>query len=125
MGFLDRSKDTTTAPSGDIAGTVSGHSALSPERGAGSAGTAVFSGIAFAVLFTLGLVLVNQIPRLDSPDSTYTAFYTTGSGGVLMGTLLAIGPNSRGRKGPTSTTSTTICSAQSRSSFRARHPGSA
>ena len=84
MGFLDRSKDTTTAPSGDIAGTVSGHSALSPERGAGSAGTAVFSGIAFAVLFTLGLVLVNQIPRLDSPDSTYTAFYTTGSGGVLV-----------------------------------------
>src|ERR1700758_4205123 len=84
MGFLDRSKDTTTAPAGDIAGTAPGHSALSPGRGAGSAGAAVFSGIAFAVLFTLGLVLVNQIPRLDSPDSTYTAFYTTGSGGVLV-----------------------------------------
>ena len=51
---------------------------------AGSARTTIFSGIAFAVLFTLGLVLVNQIPRLDSPDSTYTAFYTTGSGGVLV-----------------------------------------
>ena len=35
-------------------------------------------------MFTLGLVLVNKIPRLDSPDSTYTAFYTTGSGGVLV-----------------------------------------
>jgi hypothetical protein len=57
-----------------------------PGRGptVGIARTTVFAGIAFAVLFTLGLVLVNQIPRLDSPDSTYTAFYTTGSGRVLV-----------------------------------------
>jgi hypothetical protein len=56
-----------------------------PSRGpeVGIARTTVFSGIAFAVLFTAGLVLVRQIPRLDSPDSTYTAFCTTGSGGVL------------------------------------------
>jgi len=51
---------------------------------AGSAWTAAFSGIAFAVLFTLGLILVNRIPRLNSPDSTYMAFYATGSGGVLV-----------------------------------------
>ena len=49
-----------------------------------NARAAVFSGVAFAVLFTLGLVLVNQIPRPDSPDSTYTAFYANGSGGVLV-----------------------------------------
>ena len=63
---------------------VPGHSG--PGRGpdVGTARTTVFSGIAFAVLFTLGLVLVNQIPRLDSPDSTYTAFYANGSGGVLV-----------------------------------------
>lgn len=46
--------------------------------------TTIISGIAFAVLFTAGLVLVDQIPRLDSPDSTYMAFYTTGSGRVLV-----------------------------------------
>ncbi len=49
-----------------------------------AARTAVFSGVAFAVLFTVGLVLINRIPRLGSPDSTYTAFYTTGSGTVLV-----------------------------------------
>lgn len=49
-----------------------------------NAQVAAVTGVAFAVLFTLGLVLVNQIPRLDSPDSAYTAFYTTGSGGVLV-----------------------------------------
>jgi hypothetical protein len=42
------------------------------------------SGIAFAVLFTAALILVSQIPRLDSPDSTYTAFYSAGSGEVLV-----------------------------------------
>ena len=51
---------------------------------AGSARTAVFSGIAFAALFTAGLVLVDQIPQLGSPDSTYTAFYAHGSGRVLV-----------------------------------------
>jgi cytochrome P450/NADPH-cytochrome P450 reductase len=54
------------------------------EAAAGNARKAAFSGIAFAVLFTLALVLVNQIPRLDSPDSTYAAFYSAGSGGVLV-----------------------------------------
>ena len=85
MKFLDRSKDTATAPAGGIADTVApGRSGRGPGPGAGGAGTAVFSGVAFAVLFTLGLVLVNKIPRVGSPDSTYTAFYSAGSGGVLV-----------------------------------------
>jgi hypothetical protein len=85
MGFLDRSKNTTTAAAGGIAGTIMPErSGRSPRPGAGGAGKAVFSGVAFSVLFTLGLVLINQIPRLGSPDSTYTAFYATGSGGVLV-----------------------------------------
>lgn len=75
---------TATSADGVPATSVPGSS--HPGRGPAAriARTTVFSGIAFAVLFTLGLVLVNQIPRLDSPDSTYTAFYTTGSGGVLV-----------------------------------------
>jgi hypothetical protein len=85
MDFSDRSRDPATGPAGGIAGTIvperSGHS---PRLGAGGAGTAVCSGIAFSILFTLGLVLINQIPRLGSPDSTYTTFYTSGSGGVLV-----------------------------------------
>lgn len=83
MGLLKRGKGGTTAPAGGMPATVV---SSGPGRGqaAGAARMAVLSGIAFAVLFTLGLVLVNQIPRLDSPDSTYTAFYTTGSGGVLV-----------------------------------------
>ncbi|HET9080523.1 MAG TPA: hypothetical protein VFO01_08405 [Trebonia sp.] len=86
MEFLNKDKDTGTLPAGGgIAGTIAPRRpGRSPRPAAGSAGAAVFSGVAFAVLFTLGLVLVNQVPRLGSPDSTYTAFYTTGSGGVLV-----------------------------------------
>jgi len=51
---------------------------------AGSARKAAIAGIAFAALFTAALALVSQIPRLASPDSTYTAFYSAGSGGVLV-----------------------------------------
>jgi hypothetical protein len=38
------------------------------------------------------LALINQIPRLGSPDSTYAAFYATGSGGVLVTVGLYIVP---------------------------------
>jgi hypothetical protein len=48
------------------------------------AAKAGLAGIVFAALFTAALVLVDQIPRLASPDSTYTAFYSAGSGGVLV-----------------------------------------
>ena len=37
----------------------------------------MFLGIAFAALSTAGLVLINQIPRLDSPDSMFTITTTT------------------------------------------------
>jgi hypothetical protein len=85
MGLLKRGKRGTTAPAdGTATGVVPGHSGLGPVQAAGAARMAVFSGIAFAVLFTLGLVLVNQIPRLGSPDNRYAAFYTNGSGGVMV-----------------------------------------
>jgi hypothetical protein len=85
MRLLKRGRGGTTASADGMPTTIApGRSRPSGGATAGSARTAAFSGIAFAVLFTLGLVLVNQIPRLDSPDSTYTAFYTTGSGGVLV-----------------------------------------
>jgi cytochrome P450 / NADPH-cytochrome P450 reductase len=74
-----------TPPAADPADTaVPGYSGPDQRQAVKNARTAVFSGIAFAVLFTLALVLIDRIPRLDSPDSTYTAFYTTGSGGVLV-----------------------------------------
>lgn len=81
MGILNRGRAGTTAPAVAIAPERSGPGGGSAAK---DARAAVFSGLAFAVLFTLGLVLVNQIPRLDSPDSTYTAFYANGSGGVLV-----------------------------------------
>jgi hypothetical protein len=85
MGLLKRGEGGTTPPAdGMPTAVVPGRSGLGPGQAAGAAKMAVFSGIAFAVLFTLGLVLVNQIPRLGSPDSTYTAFCTNGSGGVLV-----------------------------------------
>ena len=81
MRLLNSGRGGTSAPAAAI---VPGSSAAARGLAAKNARAAVFSGVAFAVLFTLGLVLVNQIPRLDSPDSTYTAFYTNGSGGVLV-----------------------------------------
>jgi hypothetical protein len=85
MRLLKRGGGGTTASADGVPTTIApGRSGPSGGATAGSAWTAAFSGIAFAVLFTLGLVLVNRIPRLNSPDSTYTAFYTTGSGGVLV-----------------------------------------
>jgi len=77
------SVDSAVAPGGSGSG---------PGPSARSARTAIFSGIVFAGLFTAGLVLINQIPRLDSPDSTYAAFYATGSGGVLVTVGLYIVP---------------------------------
>jgi hypothetical protein len=85
MRLLKRGRGGTTSPVDGVATTtLLGPSGPGGGRTVGIARTTVFSGIAFAVLFTLGLVLVNRIPRLDSPDSTYTTFYTTGSGGVLV-----------------------------------------
>jgi hypothetical protein len=57
-----------------------------------NAWAAILSGITFIILFTAGLVLINQIPRLDSPDSTYVAFYATGTRGLLVTVGLYIVP---------------------------------
>ena len=45
---------------------------------------AAVSGILFAVLLVVALVLVETGPKLDDPDSRYTSFYTNGSGGTLV-----------------------------------------
>src|SRR5271165_591722 len=85
MALISEGGDGSTAPATGVASTaVPASSGRGGGPAAGNAKKAAFSGFAFAILFTLGLVLVNRIPRLDSPDSTYTAFYTTGSGGVLV-----------------------------------------
>ena len=63
-----------------------------PGSSARNAWAAILSGITFIILFTAGLVLINQIPRLDSPDSTYVAFYATRSRGLLVTVGLHIVP---------------------------------
>jgi hypothetical protein len=50
------------------------------------------SGAVFAVLFTVGLVLLQQTPDLAAPDAEYVAFYTPGSGNVLVALGLYIVP---------------------------------
>jgi hypothetical protein len=42
------------------------------------------SGILFAVLFTVTLLLVHRAPALGVPDSSYTHFYTGGDHGALV-----------------------------------------
>jgi hypothetical protein len=42
------------------------------------------SGLVFAALFVVALVLVQQAPRLAAPDAVYTAFYAAGSGETLV-----------------------------------------
>jgi hypothetical protein len=93
-GLVNKDRRGTAAPT-----AVVSNGSVTPDRlGSGpglsarNARTAALTGIAFAALFTAGLVLINQIPRLDSPDSTYTAFYTTGSSGVLVTVGLYIVP---------------------------------
>jgi len=83
--LIHKGRGGTTAPAGGLAAAVGpGRSGPGRPEAAKIARMAVFSGITFAILFTAALVLVNQIPRLDSPDSTYTAFYASGSGRVLV-----------------------------------------
>ena len=85
MTLASRDRATINAPAGGMVATDQTRRAESSQpQPAGSARKAAFSGIAFAALFTAGLALVSQIPRLASPDSTYTAFYSAGSGGVLV-----------------------------------------
>jgi hypothetical protein len=50
------------------------------------------SGVVFAVLFTAGLVLLQQAPDLEALDAEYVAFYTSGSGNVLVALGLYVVP---------------------------------
>jgi hypothetical protein len=42
------------------------------------------SGLVFALLFTVALMLVHRAPALGVPDSSYTHFYTSGDHGALV-----------------------------------------
>jgi hypothetical protein len=85
MTLVSGGGETTGAPAGGMAATGrTGDADAGRSPAASGAKKAAFAGIAFAALFTAGLILVSQIPRLDSPDSTYTAFYSAGSGEVLV-----------------------------------------
>jgi len=50
------------------------------------------SGLVFAVLLVVALVLVRQAPGLGVPDSTYADFYAAGHGSVLVTAGLYIVP---------------------------------
>ena len=50
------------------------------------------SGIVFAVLLVVALVLVRQAPGLGVPDSTYARFYSAGRGNVLVTAGLYVVP---------------------------------
>ncbi|GEL18711.1 hypothetical protein [Pseudonocardia asaccharolytica] len=61
-------------------------------QSSGYARMAGWSGVAFAVLFTLGLALVRQSPGLGATDADYAAFYAAGPGNVLVTLGLYIVP---------------------------------
>lgn len=61
--------------------------ATPPARGdqaAAYARVAGVSGVVFALLFTLALVLVDKAPGLAAPDNVYARFYATGDRGALV-----------------------------------------
>ena len=73
------------------------HQARRSRAGRGTSGTrrrtepfriyaraSALSGIVFAGLFFVALVLVRQAPGLAASDRVYTEFYTVGSGNVLV-----------------------------------------
>ncbi len=61
---------------------ASGAGVVPPE--VANARLAGWSGLLFALLFTVALALVRQAPGLAAPDRDYAAFYASGSGGVLV-----------------------------------------
>jgi hypothetical protein len=71
----------------DTASTVLSTEDVSPESRTLLRRSATFSGasgLVFAALFLAALVLLRQAPRLNTPDAAYTAFYSAGSGNVLV-----------------------------------------
>ena len=91
---MNKGRDGTATPAAVVANSASapGRSSVGPGSSARNARAATLSGITFAVLFTAGLVLINRIPRLGSPDNTYATFYSTGAGGVLVTVGLYVVP---------------------------------
>jgi hypothetical protein len=83
-------------PTAEQAGGSSADGAGAPSgadvRTVGTARMAGWSGVLFALLFTAALVLVRQAPGLAAPDSEYQAFYSGGSGGVLVALGLYVVP---------------------------------
>ncbi|GAA1240802.1 hypothetical protein GCM10009609_00500 [Pseudonocardia aurantiaca] len=61
-------------------------------RVVGTARMAGWSGVLFALLFVVALVLVQQAPGLAAPDGDYQAFYARGSGSVLVALGLYVVP---------------------------------
>jgi hypothetical protein len=61
-------------------------------RAVGYARAAGASGLVFAVLFSVALVLVRQAPGLDGSDAAYTAFYSAGAGGAVVSLGLYVVP---------------------------------
>jgi hypothetical protein len=70
---------------------IGGTAAIS-RPGAFHARMAGYSGVVFAVLFTIGLILLQQAPQLSDSDAQYRAFYTEGSGDVLVALGLYVVP---------------------------------
>ncbi len=72
------------------------HPTVEPVRNAGpvspgassAARVAAISGLLFAVLFLVALVLVHRAPTLHDPDAAYAAFYADGGGDQI---LVAVG----------------------------------
>ncbi|MHA6796336.1 hypothetical protein ACVGVM_22905 [Pseudonocardia bannensis] len=76
----DAPADPVAGPAG-IASTARGHAQL-----------AGWSGLLFAVLFTVGLFLVRQAPGVAAPDADYLAFYRDGGQSALVTLGLYIVP---------------------------------
>lgn len=82
---------TVAVPVAEAAGAV-GASREDTALAVGYARAAGVTGVLFAVLLTVGLVLVRQGPGLDSDDAAYAAFYASGGARVLVTLGLYIVP---------------------------------
>src|SRR6476646_398343 len=68
-------------------------SASSPESSTSAAArVAAISGLVFAVLFVVALVLMHRAPKLADPDATYDAFYAGGGDQLFVAVGLYLVP---------------------------------
>jgi hypothetical protein len=66
--------------------------AVSSSGTSAAARIAAISGLLFAVLFVVALVLVRRAPTLADPDAAYTAFYTNGGDQLFVAVGLYLVP---------------------------------